>query len=199
MSFTKTREEAWALLTEYTQSDSLLKHALAVEAAMRWYARQLGEDESLWGITGLLHDFDYERFPTYSLEGAEPSGHPFEGCRILRELGYPEEMLTAILGHATYSGVERTTPLARALFAVDELSGLITAAVLVRPDRSIHALEVKSVRKKMKDKAFARGVNREDIDVGAAEMGVDIDQHISNVIAGLKVVAVPLGLNGTGA
>ena len=197
MSFTKTREEAWALLTEYTQSDSLLKHALAVEAAMRWYARQLGEDEVLWGITGLLHDFDYERFPSYSLDGPEPTGHPFEGCRILRELGYPEEMLTAILGHATYSGVERKTPLARALFAVDELSGLITAAVLVRPDRSIHALEVKSVRKKMKDKAFARGVNREDIDVGAAEMGVDIDQHISNVIAGLTTAAVPLGLNGT--
>lgn len=199
MSFTKSRDEAWALLNEYTQSDSLLKHALAVEAAMRWYARQLGEQEDLWGITGLLHDFDYERFPTYSLEGSEPTGHPFEGVRILRGLGYPEEMLTAILGHATYSGVERKTPLERALFAVDELSGLITAAVLVRPDRSIHALEVKSVRKKMKDKAFARGVNREDIDVGAAEMGIEIDQHIGNVIAGLKVAAVPLGLNGIGA
>lgn len=192
----QTREQAFLLLTEHTKNDSLVKHALSVEAAMRWYAVQRGADEHLWGLTGLLHDFDYERFPTYSLEGPEPSGHPFEGCRILRSLGYPETMIEAILGHATYSGVQRRTDLAKALFACDELCGLITASVLVRPDRSIHALELSSVKKKMKDKAFAKGVNREDIIVGSHELGVPLEQHIENVIQGMRAAAPSLGLDG---
>ncbi len=187
----KSRTEALALLQEYTSSDSLIKHALAVESAMRWYARYFGEDEELWGITGLLHDFDYERYPN-----AEPTGHPFVGCQILREQGYPEIMIEAILGHATYSGVPRVTKLAQTLFACDELCGLVTASVLVRPDRALSALEVKSVRKKMKDKAFARGVSRDDILVGAGELGLELDEHIGNVISGMNVVASELGLGG---
>lgn len=193
---TKSREESFALLKEYTTSDSLIKHALSVEAAMRWYAKHFNEDELLWATTGLLHDFDYEKYPTYSLEGPEPTGHPFSGCKILKDLGYPDTMIEAILGHAKYSGVERKTLLAKALFACDELSGLITASVLVRPDKSIHNLEVKSVRKKMKDKAFARGVDRDDIIVGTQELAIDLDQHIANVIEAMKVNAVELGLNG---
>lgn len=193
---TKSREESFALLKEYTASDSLVKHALSVEAAMLWYAKHFKEDELLWATTGLLHDFDYEKYPTYSLDGPEPSGHPFSGCKILKELGYPDTMIEAILGHAKYSGVERKTLLAKALFACDELCGLITASVLVRPDKSIHNLEVKSVRKKMKDKAFARGVDRDDIIVGTQELAIDLDQHIANVIEAMKVSAVELGLNG---
>ena len=188
-TFNKSRDEAFALLSEYTQTESLLKHAQSVEAALRWYARAQGEDVDLWGITGLLHDFDYERYPTYTLDGSQPEGHPFTGCRILCELGYPEAMTNAILGHATYSGVRRETALAKTLFACDELCGLVTASVLVRPDRSIHALEVKSVKKKMKDKAFARGVNREDIELGVTELGIDLDSHIGNVILALREVA----------
>jgi predicted hydrolase (HD superfamily) len=193
----KSRDEALALLREYTASDSLLKHAFSVESALRWYARSKGEDEHLWGITGLLHDFDYEKYPGYSLEGPEPTGHPFSGCRILAELGYPEIMCNAILGHATYSGVPRETELAKTLFACDELCGLVTASVLVRPDRSIHALEVKSVKKKMKDKAFARGVNRADIELGLSEMALDLDTHIGNVIAAMRGCANELGLAGS--
>jgi len=193
----KSRAEALALLHEYTKSDSLIKHALGVEAAMRWYARSLGQDELLWCLTGLLHDFDYEKYPSYSLDGPRQEGHPFSGCYLLRELGYPEEMITAILGHATYSGVSRETPLARHLFACDELSGLVTAAVLVRPDRSLHTIEPKSVRKKMKDKAFAKGVSREDILLGCQEIGLDLDVHIANVIAGMRECAEDLGLGGT--
>ena len=190
------REKALALLCEYTESESLKKHALSVEAAMVWYARAWGEDEVLWGITGLLHDFDYEKFPTYSLEGPEPTGHPFEGCRILRELGYPDIMIDAILGHAQYPGVARESRLAKALFACDELCGLVTASVLVRPDKSVHQLETKSVRKKMKDKTFARGVNRDDIEQGAGEIGVELDTHIENVITGMRDAAQVLGLQG---
>ncbi len=193
---TKSRDEALSLLQEYTQSESLLKHAYSVEAALRWYARSLGEDEHLWGLTGLLHDFDYERFPTYSLDGPQPEGHPFTGCRILAELGYPKIMTDAILGHATYSRVPRETMLAKTLFACDELCGLVTAAVLVRPDRSLFALEPKSVRKKMKDKAFAKGVSREDIALGVEELGVDLDVHITNVISGMRETAEVLGLQG---
>ena len=193
---TITREAALTLLHEYTKSDSLIKHALGVEAAMLWYSRSLGENETLWRVTGLLHDFDYEQYPTFNLEGERPEGHPFTGCRVLQELGYPEEMISAILGHATYSGVIRATPLAKHLFACDELSGLVTAAVLVRPDRSLHSIEPKSVRKKMKDKAFAKGVNREDIQIGVQEIGVDLDTHIANVIEGMRASAKELGLDG---
>jgi putative nucleotidyltransferase with HDIG domain len=180
---------------EFTASDSLRKHMLAVEAAMRAYAASVGEDVELWGLTGLLHDFDYERYPN---EAHSPTDeHPSEGVRILRGLGYPEVMLAAILGHATYTGVARETPLARTLFAVDELTGLITATALVRPSRSIHDVDARSVRKKMKDKAFARGVSREDVLLGAAEMGVDLDTHIQFVIDAMKGQAAVLGLSGS--
>jgi putative nucleotidyltransferase with HDIG domain len=183
------REAAWALLNEYTTNPSLIKHALAVEAAMRAYARKFGEDEELWGITGLLHDFDYEKYPT-------PEEHPFVGSKILREKGYPEEMIRAILGHANYSGVPRDTLLAKALFACDELSGFITAVALVRPTKSIFDVDVKAVKKKLKDKAFAKGVNREDVKNGPIELGVDMDEHIQFVIDALKEQADALGLRG---
>lgn len=192
----KTRDEALALLTEYTKSTSLIKHALSVEAAMDWYARHYGVTDSerhLWGITGLLHDFDYEKFP----EPTPPDGHPYRGNAILGELGYPDEMRRAIMGHALYTGVPRDTQLAKALFAVDELSGLVTAAVLVRPDKSVLNLEASSVKKKMKDKAFARGCNRDDIRLGAEELGVDLDQHIANVIVALREKAKELELGGS--
>lgn len=184
------RDAAWALLREYTQSDSLLKHALAVEACMRAYARKLGEDEERWGITGLIHDFDYERYPTADL-------HPFKGSEILAEHGYPEDVRRAILGHANYSGVPRDTAMARALYACDELAGFITACTLVKPSKSLFELEAGSVRRKMKDKAFARSVNREDITRGAGELGVDLDQHIAFCIEAMKAVADELGLRGT--
>ena len=187
----KTRSEAFALLNEYTKSGSLIKHGVAVEAAMRWYARHFGEDEELWGNTGLLHDFDYEQNPELSKEG-----HPFVGCGILRERGYPAIMIEAILGHATYSGVERRTLLAKALFACDELTGLISAAALVRPDRSIYSLKVKSVRKKMRDKSFARAINREDILTGGDELGIELGEHVQNVINGMKEMAAELDLAG---
>lgn len=187
------RNAALALLHEYTHSESLIKHALAVEAAMRWYAEQGDHDVERWGVTGLLHDFDYERWPDPT-----PDGHPYIGNKILAELGYPEDVREAIMGHAAYTGVERRTPMAKALFACDELSGLITAAVLVRPDKSIHTLSVKSVKKKMKDKAFARGVNRDDIRIGCEEIGVELDEHIQNVITSMQQVAEELGLQGTG-
>ncbi len=186
-----TRDEAFALLSKYTSGDSLIKHALSVEAAMRWYARSYAEDEELWGICGLLHDFDYEQYPD-----ASEDGHPYVGCRILKELDYPQEVIDAIMGHATYSGVPRETKMAQALFACDELCGLITAAVLVRPDRSIHSLKLKSVKKKMKDKAFARGVNRDDIRLGVEELGLEMDDHINNVIEAMQGSAVSLGLDG---
>lgn len=186
----KTRDDALALLHEYTKSESLLQHAHSVEACMRWYATHFAArghdvDAELWGITGLLHDFDYEMFP----EPTSPNGHPFRGNAILAELGYPEELRTAIMGHAQYSGVPRVTLMDKTLFAVDELSGLITASVLVRPDRSIHNLEVKSVAKKFKDKAFARGCNRDDIRIGAEELGVPLEQHIANCIEAMKPLA----------
>jgi putative nucleotidyltransferase with HDIG domain len=185
------RHEAWGLLCEYTQSESLRKHALAVEACMRAYARKFGEDENTYGITGLLHDFDYEKYPT-------AQEHPFVGNKILRELGYPEEVLTAIMGHAEYSGVPRQTLMAKALFACDELAGLITAAALVKPGKSLAEVDARSVRKKMKDKAFARSVNRDDIVKGAQELGVDLDEHISFCIEAMRSIAGDLGLSGTG-
>ena len=192
----KTRDEAMALLTEYTKSESLVKHALCVEAAMRWYAKHFeksAEEIDLWGITGLLHDFDYEKYP----EPVEPDGHPYKGNQILTELGYPEELRTAIMGHAEYSGVPRETELDKTLFAVDELAGFIVACTLVRPDRSLHELKVKSVKKRLKAKAFAAGCNREHIIQGTEELGVEFDQHIENVILGLREIADELGLDGS--
>lgn len=190
------RDGALALLQEYTASASLLKHALSVEAAMRWYARRFeksADEVELWGITGLLHDFDYEQHP----DAIPPNGHPYFGNRILTELGYPEDIRNAIMGHATYTGVARETLPAKTLFAVDELSGLVTASVLVRPDKSIHHLEATSVLKKMKDKAFARGCNRDDIRLGAEELGIPLADHVANVIEALKAEAAVLGLEGT--
>jgi len=187
--FVLSRASAFDLLQQYTASDSLLKHALSVEGAMRYYAEVLGEDSELWGITGLLHDFDYEKYPT-------STEHPYVGSKILREQGYPEEMITAILGHATYTGVARETRLAKALFACDELCGLVFASVLVRPDRNIANLNAASVKKKMKDKAFARGVNRDDITLGCFELGVELETHIGHVIAGMQRIAGSLGLTG---
>ena len=179
---------------EYTASDSLRKHMLSVEAAMRAYAERNGEDVERWGLAGLIHDFDYERYPNAAHSATEE--HPAEGVRILRARGWPEDILEAILGHAQYSGVPRVTAMARTLFAVDELTGLITATALVRPSRSIHEVEAKSVRKKMKDKAFARGVSREDVMEGAQSLGVDLDEHIAFVIAAMQKSADALGLAG---
>ena len=189
-----SRDQTLALMHEYTASDSLRKHMLSVEAAMRAYAEKFGEDVERWGTTGLIHDFDYERYP--NSEHSATEGHPAEGVRILRERGYPEDILHAILGHANYSGVPRDTQMAKTLFAVDELTGLITATALVRPTKNVNEVEAKSVRKKMKDKAFARGVNRDDVIMGAEEMGVDLDAHIAFVIAAMQSVAADIGLAG---
>jgi len=188
------RDAALALVHEYTASDSLRKHMLSVETAMRAYAQHFGDEVERWGLTGLVHDFDYERFPNAAHSPTDE--HPAHGVRILRNLGYPEDVLQAILGHATYSGVPRDSRMAKALFAVDELTGLITATALVRPSRSVQEVEARSVRKKMKDKAFARGVSREDVVQGAAELGVDLDEHIAFVIAAMQQNAPALGLAG---
>jgi putative nucleotidyltransferase with HDIG domain len=192
-----TRADALALVHEYTASDSLRKHMLSVEAAMRAYARHFGEDEERWGIAGLVHDFDYERFP--NAEQAPDREHPAEGVRILRGLGYPEDVLDAVMGHANHTHTPRTSRMARTLFAVDELTGLITATALVRPSRSVHEVTAAGVRKKMKDKAFARGVNRDDVTGGAADLGVDLDAHIQFVIDAMRAEAPALGLQGTPA
>ena len=186
------RQDALSLVHEYTQSEPLRKHMYAVEAAMRAYARKLGEDEESWGLVGLLHDFDYERFPNDAHSATEE--HPAEGVRILASKGLPEPMQRAILGHASYSGVPRDTPMARALFAVDELCGFLVACALVRPSRSLADLEVGSVKKKLKDKAFARGVNRDDIRQGVEELGVDLDAHIQFLLESLRPVERDLGL-----
>ena len=191
------RADALALLHEFTASDSLRKHMLAVEAAMRAYAGKWSEDADRWGLAGLMHDFDYEKWPNAS--HAADAEHPAEGVRLLRSRGYPEDVLQAILGHATYTGVKRETHMAKALFAVDELTGLITAAALVRPSRSVLDLEAGSVKKKMKDKAFARGVSREDVTTGAEEIGVPLDDHITFVIGAMRGVAPSLGLAGAPA
>ena len=192
-----TRDDALNLMHEYTRSDSLRKHMLSVEAAMRAYAEKNGEDVERWGLAGLIHDFDYERFPNDAHSSTEE--HPSEGVRILRARGWPEDILEAIMGHALYTNTPRVTPMAKTLFAVDELTGLITATALVRPSKSVHEVEAKSVRKKMKDKAFARGVSREDVVNGAAELGVDLDEHIAFVIAAMQRSADSLGLAGTPA
>ena len=185
-----TRDAAWALLTEWTRSESLRKHALAVEASVRGYARLFGEDEEAWGLVALLHDFDYERYQT-------PEDHPFRGCEELQRRGYPEWVTRAILSHADYSGVTRESRLEKTLYACDEMSGIVTAAALVRPSKSILDLEASSVIKRMKDKAFARAVNRDDLRRGADELGLPLDQHITNVIAFMREKAEPLGLRGT--
>jgi putative nucleotidyltransferase with HDIG domain len=189
-----SRSDALELMQQYTSSDSLRKHMLAVEGAMRAYAGRFGEDVEEWGLAGLLHDFDYERWPNEA--HAPDREHPAEGVRILRELGVPEPVLRAILGHANYSGVPRDTLLAKALFAVDELTGLITATALVRPSRSLNEVDVRSVQKKMKDKAFARGCNREDILDGAAALGIDLPEHIQFVLDAMRARADLLGLGG---
>jgi putative nucleotidyltransferase with HDIG domain len=189
-----TREDAWKLLCEYTQSESLRKHMLAVETCVRAYARKNGADQELWGITALLHDFDYERWPNN--EHAADKEHPAEGARILRELGYPEESIRAILSHADYSGVARQTPLEHTLFACDELAGFLTACAYVRPSKSVLDLEVDSVKKRMKDKAFARGVSRDDVRKGAQELGIPLEEHIAFCIAAMRENADALGLRG---
>ncbi len=194
MTALPSRDDTLALMHEYTQSDSLRKHMLAVEGARRAYARKFGEDEQRWGITGLIHDFDYERFPNNAHSPTEE--HPSEGVRILRSRGYPDDILQAILAHAQYCSVPREPRMAKALFAVDELTGLITATALVRPTKSVHEVDARSVRKKMKDKAFARGVNRDDVVNGASELGVDLDEHIAFVIAAMQSRAEDLGLAG---
>ena len=190
MSITLNRENAWKLLTTYTTSDSLLKHAMAVEASVAGYARKFGEDERAWSVVALLHDFDYERWPA-------PEDHPFRGCEILREQGYPEWVTRAILSHADYSGVARISLLEKTLWACDELSGFVVAASLVRPTKSILDLEPKSVLKRMKDKAFARAVKREDLRQGAEELGLPLEEHIGNVISFMRERADALGLRGT--
>ncbi|HJQ21700.1 MAG TPA: HD domain-containing protein [Gemmatimonadaceae bacterium] len=195
MTTLPTRADALALQHEYTQSDSLRKHMLAVEAAMRAYATRFGEDPERWGLAGLMHDFDYERFPNH--EHSPTDGHPATGVRLLRDRGWPEDILEAIMGHGNYTGVPRETRMAKALFAVDELTGLVTATALVRPSRSVHEVDAKSVRKKMKDKAFAKGVNRDDVITGAQELGIELDEHIRFVVDAMRGAADALGLAGT--
>jgi putative nucleotidyltransferase with HDIG domain len=184
-----SRADAWCLLTEFTQSESLRKHALAVEACMRAYARKFGGDEEQWGTVGLIHDFDYEKYPS-----AEE--HPYKGNEILKERGYSEEVRRAIMSHAEYTGVTRESPMEKALFACDELAGFITATALIKPNKSLAEVDAKSVRKRMKDKAFARSVSREDIVNGTAALGVDLDEHITFCIEAMKSVAGELGLAG---
>jgi len=199
----QSRESAWGLLTEYTQSESLRKHARAVEACMRAYAQKLAREQRLdaaaaaelqqkYSVTGLLHDFDYERFPT-------PEQHPFVGNKILEQLGYPEDIRRAIMSHAEYTGVSRQTHMEKVLFACDELAGFITATALVKPSKSLAEVDAKSIRKKMKDKAFARSVSRDDIVNGAADLGVDLDEHIAFCIEAMRTIAEELGLSGNAA
>ncbi|MGV3517381.1 HDIG domain-containing metalloprotein [Luteitalea sp.] len=190
MSWTPDRDAALALLHEYTRGESLRRHAYAVDAAVRGYARRLGEDEALWSVTALLHDFDYEQFPSQE-------EHPWKGVEILRQLGYPEVVTRAILSHADYSGVSRDSQLEKVLYACDEMSGFVTAAALVRPSRSILDLEASSVKKRMKDKAFARAVPREDLIRGAEALGLPLEDHIAHVIESLRGEAALLGLVGT--
>jgi len=188
------RESAWCLLTEFTQSESLRKHALAVEACMRACSKKFGDGspaaEELWGVVGLIHDFDYERWPT-------PEEHPYKGSEILKERGYSDEIRRAIMSHAEYSGVSRDTPMEKALFACDELAGFITAVALIKPGKSLAEVDAKSVRKRMKDKAFARKVNRDDIISGAKDLGIDLDEHIAFCIEAMKPIAKELGLDGS--
>jgi putative nucleotidyltransferase with HDIG domain len=189
------RQDAWDLVCEYTQNINLRRHMLAVEAGMRAYARRFGEDEELWGLVGLIHDFDYERYPDVATDG-----HPNTGAPILHQQGYEETVVRAVLSHATeVTGVERQTRMEHALYAVDELTGLITAVALVRPSKDIRDVKVKSVKKKWKDKAFAAGVHREDIEAGAGALGVDLWEHVGVVLAAMQGIAGELGLDGSQA
>ncbi|HYM77810.1 MAG TPA: HD domain-containing protein [Candidatus Dormibacteraeota bacterium] len=196
MTEISTREAAWNLLTEFTQSESLRKHALAVEACMRACSRKFGDGSpeagNLWGVVGLIHDFDYERWPSLD-------DHPYKGNEILKERGYSDEIRRAIMSHAEYTGVTRDTPMEKCLFACDELAGFITAVALIKPSKSLAEVDTKSVRKRMKDKAFARKVNRDDIVQGAASLGVDLDEHIGFCIEAMKAIAKELGLDGSAA
>ena len=189
MSLSLSRDAAWALLTEWTAGESLRKHALAVEAAVRGYARMFDEDETAWGVVALLHDFDYERFPA-------PADHPFRGCEELRRRGYPDWVMRAILSHADYAGVSRDSRLEKTLYACDEMAGFVTAASLIRPSRSVLDLEARSVLKRMKDKAFARAVSRDDLRRGATELELPLDEHVTNVIRFMREQADALGLQG---
>lgn len=188
-----TREEAWELLNEYTKSPNLINHALAVEAGMRAYARRFGEDEEKWGVVGLIHDFEYEKYPDLG-----PDGHPFKGSEILREKGWPEELIRGVLAHAPdLTDTTLETNMEKAIYAVDELTGLIVAVALVRPSKSLMDVKVRSVKKKWKDKGFAAGVNREDIEEGAELLGVELSEHIGVVLSAMQGIAGELGLAGT--
>jgi putative nucleotidyltransferase with HDIG domain len=189
-----TRDDAWKLLCEYTESESLRKHMLAVETCVRAYAKKNAADEELWGLAALLHDFDYERWPNH--EHSADQGHPSEGAKILRDLGYPEEAVRAILAHADYTGVKRDTPLEHTIFACDELAGFLTACAYVRPSKSILDLEVDSVKRRLKDKAFAKGVSREDVRLGAEELKVPLEEHVQFCINAMRENADALGLRG---
>lgn len=191
-----TREQAWALLTEYTKSPNLVKHGLAVEAAMRAYARRYGEDEERWGIVGLIHDFDYERHPTMGGDTPQEEWHTYAGARILRERGWPEEIVQDVLSHADYVEMPRDTLLRKALYSVDELTGLIVAVALVRPSKSIMDVKLRSVRRKWRDKSFAAGANRQDIEKGAAALGIELSEHIGVVLEAMKGIAAELELDG---
>jgi len=186
------REDAWNLVNEYTKNQNLVKHMLCVEAAMRFYAKKYDEDEEKWGITGLVHDFDYEKYPND--EHSPTEGHPSFGVSVLREKGYPEDVCQAVLAHGDYTGEPRESLLAKTLYAVDELTGLIVAVALVRPSKKLAEVDVKAVKKKWKDKGFARGVQREDIVRGAEDLGVSLDEHIENVITAMQGIAGELGL-----
>lgn len=187
MSETKTRDDAWKLLNEYTKSEALIKHSLAVEAAMRYYARLWGEDEEVWGMVGLLHDFDYEQFPT-------PAQHPYTGQKILQEQGYSDLVRQGIMAHAPHTGTPRVTKMEKAIFAVDELCGFIVAVALTRPSKKLAEVEVKSVKKKMRQQGFARNVSREDMTLGAQELELSLDDHITHVLTAMQTVAAELGL-----
>jgi putative nucleotidyltransferase with HDIG domain len=190
------RQEVWNLVNEYTKSESLLHHMLSVEAAMRAYARKYGEDEEMWGAVGLVHDFDYERYPSMDPDVPDDQKHCLAGAAILRQRGWPDEMVRAVLSHATYSGVKPQTRMEKALYAVDELTGLVTAVALVRPSKNIADVNVKSVRKKWKDRAFAAAVNREEIEQATADLGVDLEEHIQVVLEALQGIAPQLNLDG---
>ena len=190
------RQDAWNLLTEFTKSPNLIKHGLAVEAAMRAYARRFDEDEERWAIAGLVHDYDYERYPTMGGDLPQDQWHTYAGARILRERGWPDDVVQDVLSHASYTDADRDTRLRKALFAVDELTGLVIAVALVRPSKSIMDVKLRSVRKKWKDRAFASGANRTDIEEGAADLGVDLWEHVQIVLDAMKDIAAELELDG---
>jgi putative nucleotidyltransferase with HDIG domain len=192
-----TRQQAWELLNEYTKNPNLVKHGLAVEAAMRAYARHFGQDEERWGIVGLIHDFDYEQYPTMDGDTPQSEWHTYAGARILRERGWPKEIVEDVLSHANYvKGARRDTDLRKALYAVDELTGLIIAVALVRPSKDIADVKLRSVKKKWKDKSFAAGVNRDEVEEGAESLGIELNEHITVVLDALKEIAPDLGLDG---